>query len=49
MKSLNYAEQIALALSIFGVVFSVLALAFTWWISRPEPMSHDDAHNTAAE
>ncbi len=49
MSQLSYYEQLVLAFSIFGIVFSVSALAFTWWISRPEPPAAEEGHGTAAE
>jgi hypothetical protein len=50
MTSLNAAEQAILFLSIFAGVFSVSAVAFTWWISRPAPPAdQDEPHRTPAE
>jgi hypothetical protein len=49
MSPLNYSEQVAVALSVFALVFSIAALAFTWWISRPVPPAQDDPHKAAAE
>jgi hypothetical protein len=49
MSALSYSEQVILLFSILGGVFSVGALSFVWWISRPARDNDEDAHRTAAE